>query len=112
MYTHRRMLLVGAALAGVPLVGTPASASVRYDAEARTGFVAGSDVRAAFGWSAPVLAARAAGLSFGHDFATVDTYAVSCGGAPFPVEHHRVFGRFELADVVVRRRGRGAGDGY
>jgi hypothetical protein len=112
MYAHRRMLLVGAALAGVPLFGAPAFASVRYDPDARTGFVDGSDVRAAFGWSSATLAARAAGLVFGHDFTTVDTYAVVCGGAAFPVEHPRVFGRFELTDVVVPRSGRAAAAGY
>lgn len=110
-----KRVLAGSALAVVLVSASPApaSAAVRYDPEAKTGFVGAGDVRRAFGWSGTTLAARAAGLVFDHDFRTEDTYSVSCGrAAAFPVVHHRVFGRYELGGVVVRETGRAAATGY
>ncbi|MFG1610791.1 hypothetical protein [Actinoplanes sp. NPDC049265] len=114
MFARRivQVAVSGATLvAGLGYAG-PAAASVRYDPAAQTGFAAATDVRRAFGWSDRVLAARAAGLVFNHDFWTRDTYSVWCGEGPFPVVHEREFGRFELTDVVVRDAGRGASTGY
>jgi hypothetical protein len=90
----------------------PASAAVRYDPERKTGFVDAADVRRAFGWTDAKLAARASTIVFDHDFWTDDNYTVACGRKPFPVVHHRVFGRFELAAVVTRTAGRGSRAGY
>jgi hypothetical protein len=110
-----KRVLAGSALAVVLVSASPApaAAAVRYDPEAKTGFVGAGDLRRAFGWSVTTLAERASGMVFDHDFRTEDTYAVSCGAAAaFPVVHHRVFGRFELADAVVRATGRAAAAGY
>ena len=107
MYSRGALLLTvtGAALAVGQVLPAPAAAAVTYDQAAKTGFVDGGDLRAAFGWTDAVLAQRAAGVVFDEEFWTNDTYSVTCGGAAFPVVHHRVFGRFGLGDVVVR-------DGY
>jgi hypothetical protein len=94
-----QLAIVGATLIAV---ANPAAASVKYDPATKTGFVGKSDVREAFGWTGAVLASRASGLVFDHDFWTDDTYSVTCGKKrEFPVVHHRDFGRFELADAVT-----------
>ena len=99
-----RLVVVGAALAGgIAPAAAPASAAVTYDPDAKTGFVAGADVRKAFGWTAATLTARAGRVAFDHDFWTDDTYSVRCGAATLPVVHHREFGRYELTGAVVRR---------
>ncbi|MEV4641818.1 hypothetical protein AB0J80_31185 [Actinoplanes sp. NPDC049548] len=90
----------------------PAAASVRYDAETKSGYADAADVRKAFGWSDHTLAARAADLAFSHDFWTNDTYSVSCGKGSFRIEHQSEFGRFELTDRVVREPRRGGSTGY
>jgi hypothetical protein len=102
MYSRRllRLLAAGATSAAALASGTPASASVTYDPVTKAGFVDRSDVRSAFGWTDRVLASRAAGLVFGHDFWTDDTYSVACGGPAFPVVHHREYGNFELTDTL------------
>lgn len=108
-----RLVVLGAALAtGVAPAAAPASAGVTYDPDARTGFVAGADLRRAFGWSAATLTARAGDVAFDHDFWTDDTYSATCGPARVPVVHHREFGRYELADAVVRRDGPRSSTGY
>jgi hypothetical protein len=114
MFSRRpsRLVVAGAAFA-VSIAGAgPASASVRYDPGTKTGFVDESDARKAFGWTDAMLASKAAGLVFDHDFWTDDTYAVACGRDAFPVVHHRDFGRYELAGTVVRDARRGAPIGY
>jgi len=96
-------VLVSTALTSpAPASAGPAAALVRYDPEKKTGFVDRADVRKAFGWTDAKLAARASTIVFDHDFWTDDNYAVACGKTSFPVVHHRVFGRFELAAVVTR----------
>jgi hypothetical protein len=85
-------------LAAVLLV--PAT-TVGYNPVEMTGFVAASDVRQAFGWTAADLTAHAGGVVFNHEFWTDDNYTVSCGGPSFPVVHHRVYGRFELTGQFV-----------
>ncbi|MEV6633777.1 hypothetical protein AB0M54_23795 [Actinoplanes sp. NPDC051470] len=109
--------IVQVTVAGATLIAglgyaVPATASLRYDPVAKTGFAGAADVRKAFGWSEAKLAARADGLVFGHDFWTRDTYSVRCGQAPFPVAHQREFGRFDLTDVVVRAGRPGGPTGY
>lgn len=106
------LVVAGATLAAGLGYAAPAAASVRYDPQAKSGFAGAGDVRRAFGWSDAMLAKHAAGLVFNHDFWTADTYSVWCGRRPFPVEHQRDFGRFELTDVVVREPRRGAPAGY
>lgn len=103
MYSRRllRLLAAGATSAAALAFGTPASASVTYDPETKAGFVDRGDVRSAFGWTDRVLASRAAGLVFEHDFWTDDTYSVACGGPAFPVVHHREYGSFELTDTLA-----------
>ncbi|MEV4703320.1 hypothetical protein [Actinoplanes sp. NPDC049316] len=111
----RRLLQLAAAGATVAAglgPAAPATASVRYDPEAKSGFAGAADVRKAFGWSDAVLAARAGRLVFDHGFWTEDAYSVSCGKGFFPVRHQREFGRLELADAVVRESRRGAPSGY
>jgi hypothetical protein len=113
MYSRfSRLAVAGATVVAGLAVATPASASVQYDPVAKTGYVDAGEVRKAFGWTGSTLAARAAGLVFDHDFWTDDTYSVACGGATFPVVHHREYGRFDLTDVVVRATERGAATGY
>ena len=107
-----RFAVAGATLATGIAFATPAAAAVTYDPESRTGYVGGDDVRSAFGWTGAQLAGRAAGLVFGEDFGTDDTYAVRCGAREFPVVHHRVYGRFELGHDVIRAGGRGTARGY
>ena len=85
-------------------LGVPA-APVRYDPEARTGFVEGRAVQRAFGWDRRELTANAPGVEFQQDFWTDDVYAATCGGSrTYRVVHHREFGRFELVDVLTGRR--------
>jgi hypothetical protein len=105
-----RLAVVGAVLVAGTVPAGPAAASVTYDPRAMTGFVGGSNVRHAFGWSEATLASRASGLVFDHEFWTDDNYTVACGGPGFPVVHHREFGRFELTDVASRG-GRSGYDG-
>jgi hypothetical protein len=114
MFSRRlsRLVVAGATLAGCVAAAGPAAAAVTYDPEAKTGFVDRNDVRKAFGWTNAVLASRASGLAFGQEFWTDDTYSVTCGRQAFPVVHHREYGRFELADVVVRDGRRGSRTGY
>jgi hypothetical protein len=101
MYASR-LAVLGAALVAALAPAAPASAAVTYDPKPMTGFVGAGDVQRAFGWTGPVLASRASGVVFDHEFWTDDTYTVACGGRrPFPVVHHREFGRFELTDAVV-----------
>jgi hypothetical protein len=100
-----RLAVAGATLGSGIAVATPASAAVTYDPGAKTGFVGSADVRKAFGWTAAMLAARAGGVAFDHDFWTDDTYSVRCGGRTVPVVHHRVFGRYELTDALVSADG-------
>jgi hypothetical protein len=109
MYSRRlsQFAVAGATIAAGLAPAGPASASATFDPATNTGFVGGADVREAFGWTGAVLVSRAAGLVFGQDFWTDDTYSVGCGQSPFPVVHHRVFGRYELTDKVVRGAGRG-----
>jgi hypothetical protein len=112
MFARRifQVAVAGAVLAAGYAV--PAAAAVRYDPAAKSGFAAAADVRQAFGWTRQVLAARATGLVFSHDFWTRDTYSVWCGKGPFPIAHEREFGRFELTDVVVHESRRGVPAGY
>ena len=114
MYSGRifRLAVAGVVVAAGLGPATPATASVRYDPVAKTGFADARDVRKAFGWSDTKLAARAGGLVFGHDFWTNDVYSVSCGQGQFPVAHQRDYGRYELTGVVVRAKRREAGTGY
>ncbi|GIE90185.1 hypothetical protein [Actinoplanes regularis] len=86
------------AVAGVALHPAP----VRYDPETKTGYVAGGEIRKAFGWSAAVLASKAAGIRFDHQFWTDDTYTATCGREVRPVVHHREFGRYDLSDEIAR----------
>ncbi|MGA5305770.1 hypothetical protein ACPCHT_38155 [Nucisporomicrobium flavum] len=106
------LAVAGATLATGIGYAVPAAASVRYDPAAKAGFADAADVRKAFGWSEAALTAHAAGLDFGHEFWTEDTYTVSCGAGSFTVRHQREFGRFALADRVVREARRGAPAGY
>ncbi|AGZ41361.1 hypothetical protein [Actinoplanes friuliensis] len=87
---------------------TPASAAVTYDPGTKAGFVARADVQKAFGWSSAKLTSRAPGVVFAHEFWTDDTYTASCGKKPFPVVHHKQYGRFELAGTVTYAGDRGA----
>ncbi|WP_305787187.1 hypothetical protein [Symbioplanes lichenis] len=103
--SRRCLALAGAVLAGGLVGATPAAAAVRYDPQARTGFVGVTDIRGAFGWSGRTLAERAAGLEFDHNFFADDTYSVTCGAGVFPVVHHREFGRYQLNDTVTRTGG-------
>lgn len=98
----RSLALAGVTLAAITLTAAPAAAAVSYDPGSKIGFAGREDVRRAFGWSDAELAHRASGVSFEQDFWTDDTYAVTCGAKTFPVVHHREFGRFDLADTVVR----------
>jgi hypothetical protein len=98
-----RLAVAGAVLAAGTTVATPASAAVSYDPGSKTGFVGTADVRRALGWTAAMLAARADRVAFDHDFWTDDTYSVVCGKRVYSVVHHRVYGRYELSDAVVRR---------
>jgi hypothetical protein len=107
-----RLAVAGAILAAGTASATPATAAVTYDPATRTGLVGSADVRKAFGWSAAVLATRAGGIAFDHGFWTNDTYSVVCGNRRFPVVHPRVFGRYELADAVIRRSGSRTSTGY
>ncbi|MFI5496746.1 hypothetical protein [Actinoplanes sp. NPDC051859] len=111
----RRVLplaVAGATFAASLGSAVPASAAVQYDPDLKTGLVDAADVRKAFGWSDEVLANRANGLVFRHDFWTEDTYTVSCGGAAFGVKHQPEFGNFALTDRVVRAPRRGSSAGY
>lgn len=108
----RQLAAAGAVLVAGLGPAAPAAAAVRYDPATRTGFADAADVRKAFGWNDATLAARAAGLTFGHTFWTTDTYAVRCGKSRFPVAHRRDYGRFELTSVVVRQPRRAAPTGY
>ncbi|PRY33155.1 hypothetical protein [Pseudosporangium ferrugineum] len=107
-----QLTAAGASLAAGIGYATPAAAAVRYDPRTKTGFAGAADVRKAFGWSDATLTARAGALTFSHDFWTRDTYSVSCGKGTFPVRHDREFGRYELADRVVREPRRDAPAGY
>ena len=111
MHTLIRLVAVGAALvAGLAPAG-PAAAAVTYDPVTKKGFVGRGDVLKAFGWTDATLRQRADDLVFDHDFWTEDTYSVACGGAAFPVVHHREFGRYELFDAAFTG-GRGSAKGY
>ncbi len=77
-------------------------APVRYDPVAKTGFVEGGELRKAFGWTAAVLASKASGIKFDHQFWTDDSYTATCGREARPMVHHRVFGRFDLSDEIAR----------
>jgi hypothetical protein len=114
MQARRRspFAVAGAILAAGLVLAAPASAAVKYDPGTMTGFVGGTDVQKAFGWTAPALASKAAGVVFDHEFWTDDTYSVACGTFVFPVVHHRDYGRFELTDAVVRPGSRQAAAGY
>lgn len=107
MYSRRlfRLAVAGATIAVGIAPATPAAAAVTYDPETETGFVGGSDVQRAFGWSDATLAARAAGIVFKHEMWTTDTYAVSCGAGTFPLVHARTFGWFQLTRSVAHRGG-------
>jgi hypothetical protein len=107
-----RSAVAGATLAAGVAISAPASAAVTYDPATRTGLVAAADVRQAFGWTPAMLASRAGGVAFDHDFWTDDTYSVVCGKRTYPVVHHREFGRYELTDAVVRSGGHRATTGY
>jgi hypothetical protein len=107
-----RLAVAGAVLVAGTTFATPASAAVSYDPGRKTGFVGTADVRRAFGWTAAMLAARADGVAFDHDFWTDDTYSVVCGKRVYPVVHHRIYGRYELSDAVVRRDGPRSAAGY
>ena len=107
-----QLAVAGATLAAGLGYAVPACAVVKYDPAAKTGYVDRGEVLTAFGWSAATLNQKAAGLAFSHDFWTDDRYAVTCGKKPFPVVHHREFGRFELADTVIRGARRGTATGY
>jgi len=107
-----RLAVAGAILIACTAVGGRASAAVTYDPVTKTGFVDAADIRQAFGWTGVVLASRADGLAFDHDFWTDDTYSVTCGRRVRPVVHHRVYGRFELTVAVVRRNGPHSATGY
>jgi hypothetical protein len=104
LYMYSRWLALLTA-AGIALAPAPASASVRYDPDAKTGTVTGAQMRKAFGWSTATLAKRAGTVVFNHDFWTDDSYTVTCGKRQFRVVHHRDFGRFELTDRIAK-------DGY
>jgi hypothetical protein len=96
-----RLAVAGAVLAtGIPFA-TPASASVTYDPETKSGFVGGGDVRNAFGWTGAMLESRASGIVFDHGFWSDDTYSAVCGERAFPLVHHREYGHFELIDAVA-----------
>jgi hypothetical protein len=113
MYRRISLLAVTGLTAATGLaVAAPAAAAVTYDPGTKTGAVDSADVRKAFGWTAAMLAARAGGVAFDHEFWTDDTYAVGCGGRTVPVVHHRDFGRYELSDVVVGGGGPRAHLGY
>jgi hypothetical protein len=103
-----RLVIASLTVAAGLAVGAPATASVTYDPDTKTGLAGSADVRDAFGWTDAVLAARAPELVFDHDFWTDDTYSASCGAHTFPIVHHREYGRFELADTLAHQRGRGA----
>jgi hypothetical protein len=107
-----RLAVAGAILITGIGFAAPASAAVRYDPEAKTGFVDTADVRRAFGWTTATLVLRAGGVAFDQEFWTDDTYSVACAGRVHPVVHHRVYGRFELIDAVVRRDGPRSSTGY
>jgi hypothetical protein len=113
IYSRRllRLAVAAAILAAGIAFAAPASASVTYDPETKTGTVAESDVRSAFGWTGATLAAKASGLVFDHDFWTDDTYSVACGDHVFPMVHRSEFGRFELADSLTHDGRRGT-SGY
>jgi hypothetical protein len=98
---HSLLVAVTASAAGLVLA-TPASAAVTYDPQTKAGWVGAGDLRKAFGWTDEVLAARASGIAFQHDFWTDDNYSVACGGKAFPVVHHEEYGNFQLTDTVVR----------
>jgi hypothetical protein len=107
-----RLSLAGATLAAGVVFAAPASAAVQYDPASRTGFVGAADVRRAFGWTAAMLAARAGGVAFDHDFWTDDTYSVVCGKRTYPVVHHKEYGHYELTEAVVRGAGARSAAGY
>jgi hypothetical protein len=107
-----RLAVAGAILTTGIAFAAPASAAVRYDPEAKRGFVDTADVRQAFGWTTATLVLRADGVAFDQEFWTDDTYSVSCAGRVHPVVHHRLYGRFELIDAVVRRDRPGPSTGY
>jgi hypothetical protein len=73
------LAVVGVTLVGALTYAAPASASVRFDPDRGTGFVDGGDVRTPFRWSAAMLRARAAGVTFSHRRSIEDTYSVVCG---------------------------------
>ncbi|MBU2664648.1 hypothetical protein KOI35_14185 [Actinoplanes bogorensis] len=103
-----RVVVVGAVCAAGFVVGGPAQAAVTYDPETKKGYVSRADLLKAFGWNDATLAAKASGLVFNHDFWTNDNYTVSCGKRTFPIVHPLEFGRYELFDVTVTEKGRGA----
>ena len=107
-----RLAVAGVILGSGLAVAAPAAAAVTYRPATQTGFVGSADVRRAFGWTAAKLAARAGSLAFDHDFWTDDTYSVVCGKRRHPVVHHRIYGRYEVADTVVRRDRPRAATGY
>ena len=107
-----RLSLAGATLAAGVGYAAPASTAVTYDPASRTGFVGAADVRRAFGWTAAMLASRAGGVSFDHDFWTDDTYSVVCGERTYPVVHHKEYGHYELTGTVVRGSGSRSASGY